>query len=128
VIVVAAFNTLLMVLMVRNIMRVRVDPCDQLTVPSFIWMICYFMAVVFMVLEIVSRFGLPLVGWQTVDAFIVMIVSTMTLTVLDRRLRKMVNRAHGSIIKLTITDTGKQGPDIDLTTSTPVVPHPPTRS
>jgi hypothetical protein len=108
--------------MIQHSMKVRIDPKDKLIVPSYVTMMGFFCAELFVVADLASRFKHPYIGWQSVVGLIAMILAQIGLSQLYWRVTTMIELAHDSSVKLTLTDTGKEGLDIDLTTDRPVIP------
>lgn len=98
-------------------MKVRIDPKDKLIVPSYVTMLGFFCAEMFVVADLLSRFKHPFIGWQTTMGFIAMLLAMIGFSNLYWRLSRMIELAGDTTVKMTLADTGKDGLDIDLSTT-----------
>jgi hypothetical protein len=123
VILMAVYALGLMLMMIHRLMGVKLNPDDELMVPSFAVLMGLFCCEVFIILYLATRLGRASISWPTVLAFTGMILLDVGLTSLLRRICLMVLKAgnHG-IVKFTMTETSHPGPDIDLSPSSPNAP------
>ena len=114
-----AYVLVMMLVMIRRVMSVKLDPQDQLTVPSYAILLGLLCSQAFIAMYIYTRIRRPSIGWPTLLGFVSMFLIAIGVSTLSRRILRMVNRAGDGTVKMTMTDTSKPGPDIDLSTKHP---------
>lgn len=105
-----------MVRLVQHCRVIRVDPTDNLLRPLGALSLSYLMLTFFVGMHMITLLRYPWISWRTPVAFSAFLISCGSLYTLMRRIGRLVDTAKrtGAICKLTIVDTGKIGPDLDL--------------
>lgn len=105
-----------MVCIAQHCIALRVDPADNLIRPIGALGISYLLLTIFVGFHMIAMLEEPYITWRTPVAFIAFLVSCLSLFTLTRRIGRMVSKAKNTraVVKLTMMDTGKPGPDVDL--------------
>ena len=101
----------------------NIDQNDRLIRPLSGVALSYFLLTLFSGLDMLSRFGTNYMTWRMPVASAAFLISTVSLWVLLNRIRYIARRAQqtNSTVKITVSDTSKPGPDIDLATGQDIV-------
>lgn len=110
--------------------KARIDPRDRLIRPLALFCFSCFLWCMYIALDMlgrtVGRGGDQQITWRTPVGFTSMGLAIVGLGKLLARVSKYLDKADpDSVLKVTVTDTGKPGPDIDLSTEHPVQPTQP---
>jgi hypothetical protein len=109
--------------------QAKLDKNDRLLYPTATVCMIYVGCVFYIAADLASRLDFDgkhfntFMTWRTPLAFVLFGASDIALYVLKVRLSGMIGRAigEGATVKVTMTDTSKPGPDIDLADQTPVI-------
>lgn len=96
--------------------KVRIDPSDRFLRPLGRVGLGLFLCVTFMAAAITEHMGESLLTWKTPYAIVACVVVVVGLGQLLFSLRKVSGNAKDTdaTVRMTLTDTSKPGPDIDL--------------
>lgn len=99
-----------------HITRIRIDQSDTLLRLLAALGLSYLLLTAYITIELVSILGQPYITWRTPLSFVAFTVASTSSFILMRKTGALANAAKDSraVIKLTLLDTGKPGPDIDL--------------
>jgi hypothetical protein len=105
-----------MLQLIADFQGVKVDARDQLTVPLAMFAIWIFTLSMYVALDVADRMGRDGISYKSPLAFVAFGFGIVTLYIFRKRLNGALTRARSSsaTAKLTVTDTSKPGPDIDL--------------
>lgn len=106
----------------------KISPKDRLIRPLAMVGCAYFLMTLFIGFELAGRWNQGHISWRTPLAMAAFFLSDFGLLLLMLRVGRAVHKSQetGGSVKLTITDTSRPGPDIDLETSGHVTTNPPT--
>lgn len=104
-------------------MKLKVDPSDRFLRPIGMVLSCSILLALYSILnlsEILMRASLT---WRTPVLFIAFSLGDWGLFLLFKRLKEVTKIANSrqALIKLTFIDTHTPGPDVDISSGTPVV-------
>lgn len=114
--VIAGIALGLLILIMTKFSKLHFDKDDTLAKPLAALAFSYLLLIVFAAMEVLNRVNAPVLTYRTPLAMAAVAIGTPALAVIKRRLTKALIKASESnaTVKLTMTDTGKPGADIDL--------------
>jgi hypothetical protein len=109
-----------LVLILYKFNRLRMSRDDELGRLAAWLAVSHFLLVLFSALEVVNRVGNPVITYRTPLAFVAFVIGFPVMWKIKRRLSEamILAKKTDASIKLTITDTSKPGPDVDLMRAT----------
>lgn len=112
----AGFGGAMLALIVSKFYRLRVSVSDRLVRPCLVLAAGMFASMVFMAAEIATRWDLHTITWRTPLGTAAFLLIAFPLLTIKRNLSRALRAAEstGASVRVTLTDTSKPGPDVDL--------------